>query len=209
MPKQNAHPYLSNEDLEDIRKQMFAFAMNQLSNPTLAEDAVQDAIIKTITHHDSFKGKSAYKSWVFSILKNTIIDILRKEKRNINVSSMGNADNQTNDDILENLFDQDGHWHKVQKPSKWETPEEDYQNSEFWVILENCLTNLPAEQSRVFMMREYIGLETNEICDECNITSNKFYVIMHRARLRLQSCLNINWFENSNSSEENTGGTYA
>lgn len=189
------HPHLSTADLADIHGQMLAFAKNQLADTALAEDAVQDTLIKTITHHASFKGKSAYKSWVFSILKNTIIDMLRKQQKTITASSMGADEDENDDALFDTLFKKNGHWHKTQRPTSWHTPDESYENHEFWQVLEVCLTNLPAEQSRVFMMREYIGLETPEICDECNISTNKFYVLMHRARIKLQSCLSVNWFE--------------
>lgn len=194
------HPHLSTADLADIQQHMLRFARNQLADDSLAEDAVQEALIKTITHHDSFKGKSAYKSWVFAILKNTITDMLRKHGREVQMSSLTGKrdDDNQGDALLDTLFDNSGHWQKVQKPAKWDTPDESLEQDSFWQVMEACLNNLPSEQARVFMMREYIGLDTKEICTECNITTSKFYVVMHRARLKLQTCLSAKWFDHGN-----------
>jgi RNA polymerase sigma-70 factor (ECF subfamily) len=43
-------------------------------------------------------------------------------------------------------------------------------------------------------MREWLELETDEICKEPQITSTNLWVMLHRARLRLRECLQLNWF---------------
>lgn len=191
-----SHPVLADADLADIHQQMLAFARNQLNDHALADDMVQEALIKTMTHASSFKGKSAYKSWVFAILKNTIIDELRKRKREIQLSQLERQhDNDQTEALMDVLFDDTGHWHKMQRPAKWQTPDEALEKQDFWLVLEACLDHLPAQHARIFLMREYIGLDTGEVCDECDISSSKFYVVMHRARLKLQTCLSTNWFD--------------
>ncbi|MCY1367808.1 RNA polymerase sigma-70 factor [compost metagenome] len=61
-------------------------------------------------------------------------------------------------------------------------------------MFELCLEGLPGQQGRVFMMREYIGLDAREICAEVGITSTNLNVMLHRARLRLRECLENRWF---------------
>jgi DNA-directed RNA polymerase specialized sigma24 family protein len=39
------------------------------------------------------------------------------------------------------------------------------------------------------MMREFLDLDTEEICTELQITANHCSVLMYRARLRLRTCL--------------------
>ena len=43
-------------------------------------------------------------------------------------------------------------------------------------------------------MKEYIELGSDEICQNLNITRQNLYVLLHRARLRLQMCLSVKWF---------------
>ena len=44
------------------------------------------------------------------------------------------------------------------------------------------------------MMREFIQLETNEICENLNISISNLHVMLYRARLRLRECLENKWF---------------
>lgn len=67
-------------------------------------------------------------------------------------------------------------------------------DAQFWRVFEACLDRLPAAQARVFMMREFLELETPEICAVANITVSNLNVMLHRARLRLRECLENHWF---------------
>ena len=188
------HPHLSDEQLNDIHQLMLRFAYNQVNDHGLAEDLVQEALIKTLTYQDKFHGKSAYQTWVFSILKNTINDHFRR-KQTVNFSDTEYADD-AHDDVVDRLFDDSGHWQEGCAPQPLPNPHQVYENEAFFTVLEHCLDALPAEQSRVFLMREYLDMDTPAICAESNITDNKYYVLMHRARLKLQSCLGSNWLHN-------------
>ena len=179
--------------IEALRQQMLAFANLQISDTHLAEDAVQEALIGAFKKADSFAGRSAFKTWVFAILKNKIADVLRKRQRLKEVSDlMGNDDE---DDALSSLFDKKGHWNADDRPSNWGDPEQSFKQQQFWVIFETCLNNLPGQQAKVFMMREYIGLDTEEICKEVDLTVSNLHVLLYRARLRLQKCLELKWYE--------------
>jgi RNA polymerase sigma-70 factor (ECF subfamily) len=57
-----------------------------------------------------------------------------------------------------------------------------------------CLEGLPEKTARAFMMREHMGLETDEICKELGVTSTHVWVLLYRARMALRKCLEMNWF---------------
>ena len=44
------------------------------------------------------------------------------------------------------------------------------------------------------MMREFMELETSEICTTLGISSSNCWVILHRARIGLRECLENTWF---------------
>ena len=183
--------------LEKLRNQMFKFALIQLSDTHLAEDAVQEALIGALKNAQSFAGHAALKSWVFAILKNKIIDTLRHKQRTINVSSLLPDDDENED--FNALFDTEGAWQADVRPQTWANPEEAIRKGQFWRTFEACLDKLPSSQARVFMMREFIELESDEICDALGITTSNLHVMLHRARLRLRECLEDNWFTNGES----------
>ena len=66
-------------------------------------------------------------------------------------------------------------------------------------MFEACLDGVPAQQARVFMLREFMGFETDEIATEVGIGSSNVFVSLHRARLRLRECLDQRWFANARS----------
>lgn len=187
--------------IDDIYGAMFRFANNQLHDEQNAKDVVQDALLNAFRYADRFEGRSAFKSWIFAILKNKITDFIRQNQKYTALSDLkGDAvgDDEVSDEaLLSALFDECGHWQVCNAPAALSelSPDEQAQNQGFWQVLEYCLSHLPDEQARAFLMKEYIELETSEICQEMNITSQKFYVLMHRARLRLQTCLSAKWFD--------------
>lgn len=188
----NTSPLSDTESLENLRGQMLKFATLQLSDAHLAEDAVQDALIGALKNAGSFGGRAALKTWVFAILKNKIADVLRQKRRTINASSLLREDEEEEDFAA--LFNAKGFWQANERPVAWANPEESFREGQFWRVFEACLENLPGNQARVFMMREFIELDSHEICATIGITVSNLNVMLHRARLRLRECLESRWF---------------
>lgn len=180
--------------LTGLRRQMVRFATLQLRDPDLAEDAVQEALAGALKNARSFAGRAALKTWVFAILKNKIADALRQRSRLITASSLDDDDSDDEGGVFAALFDARGHWHEDAAPNRWQEPEASLRDSQFWRVFEACLDGLPQRSARVFMMREFVGLETDEICNTLALTRTNLHVLLHRARLRLRGCLESNWF---------------
>lgn len=180
--------------MDDLRLQMLKFARLQVRDSQLAEDAVQEAMLSAYQHIDRFARQSAFKTWVFSILKNKVIDLLRKEKRHVVASQLEDGPNLTGEALIEHLFEENGHWQKNERPKKWDQPDHGVENEHFWRIFDACLEALPAKYGRLFMMREFLEMETPEICHNEAISVTSLNVTLYRARLRLRTCLEDNWF---------------
>jgi RNA polymerase sigma-70 factor (ECF subfamily) len=174
--------------LAQLRRDLLRFARLQLRDGASAEDAVQEALAAAWTQADRFAGQSEHKTWVFGILRHKLVDTLRARRRTINLSAL--------DDELEaealldrELFKENGHWSPEAQPRSWPTPETALRQQQFWTLFEMCLNHLPEQIGRVFMMREFLDLETAEICEELQMTANHCSVMIYRARLRLRACL--------------------
>lgn len=181
-------------ELSALRGKMVKFATMQLGDPQLAEDAVQEALMGAFKNTAAYTGKASLKTWVFAILKNKITDILRHRARQRLVSISQTASDDDEDADLSELFNGRGMWEPDERPSPWGNPTETLQDKQFWRVFELCLEGLPGQQAKVFMMREYVGLDAREICSEVGITSTNLNVMLHRARLRLRECLEDRWF---------------
>ena len=180
-------------ELNALRPDLLRFARLQLRDAGAAEDAVQETLLAALLGSQNFQSRSSYKTWLISILRNKIIDIIRGQSREVPATAL--ADDEAGDDLLaESLFDRRGHWQEAAKPGRWADPEASFEQRQFWAVFEACLDHLPAKTARVFMMREFLGFETDEICKEAGISSSNCWVVLHRARLGLRTCLETNWF---------------
>ena len=186
--------------LEDIRKQMIKFAMLQLGDAHLAEDAVQEALIGALKNAASFGGRAALKTWIFAILKNKIVDTLRHKQRMVNASSL--LREEDDDEALSELFDQKGFWQQDERPVAWGNPEASLHESYFWRVFEACSERLPPKQARAFMMREFIELDADEVCVAMNLTTSNLHVLLYRARLRLRECIENRWYLQGERNDE-------
>ncbi len=173
-----------------LHKQMLQFASLQLNDFHQAEDVVQEALEGAMKNAASFAGRAAWKSWVFTILRNKISDALRMRYRHSNVQLTDDVDEQN----FGALFDESGHWPRNEHPQRWHLPDEAVEQEQFWTVFELCLTQLPTQNARAFMMREFIGLETQEICQEMALSVSNLNVMLWRARMRLRECLSQRWF---------------
>jgi RNA polymerase sigma-70 factor (ECF subfamily) len=177
------------QQIVDLRDYLFKFARLQLRNEAWAEDAVSETVLAALTKPQAFEQRSQLKSWLVGILKHKVIDMLRLHGREVS-SSAGDDDEADPLDYIG--FQADGHF--LEAPSDWGNPEQDLSSQQFMVIMEACANRLPTTQGRLFLMREWLELSSDEICKELDLTPTNLYVQLHRARLRLRECLELNWF---------------
>jgi RNA polymerase sigma-70 factor (ECF subfamily) len=107
--------------------------------------------------------------------------------------TLDSGSDDDNADPLEHIaFKTDGHF--AEKLADWGNPEQDLRSRQFMAIMEACTGKLPPVQGRLFLMREWLEMSSEEICKELGLTSTNLYVQLHRARLRLRECLELHWF---------------
>lgn len=174
----------------DLRVYLLKFARLQLRNEAWAEDAVSETLLAALSKPQAFEQRSQLKTWLVGILKHKIIDALRHHSREVCVS--GGTDDDHADPLEDMAFKADGHF--AEKPAEWGNPEQDMNSRQFFAVLEACTDKLPAVQGRLFLMREWLELSSEDICKELSLTPTNLYVQLHRARLRLRECLELNWF---------------
>lgn len=191
---------LSPPVLAEHRPVLFRYALLQLRDSALADDAVQETLLAAWQSSSNFMGKAGLRTWLIGILKHKIADSRRRSAREAvawNIEQIDNDDSATGQD---EFFMSNGRWNSG--PTTWTDPEAALGQQEFWAIYETCQNNLPPKMAKVFMLRELVGLEAFEVCQETGLSEANYWVIMHRARLRLRECLEIRWFNTTHSIEE-------
>lgn len=177
--------------LEPYRGYLLRYAALQLRDPVAAEDVVQDTLLAALEAGSRFSGRSSVKTWLTGILKHKIVDHMRRRNREQPLVATDDAD-ASEADAVDALFAEDGHWRNF--PADWGDPDRAFENKKFWEVFEACAKRMPAKTARVFTMREVLQLSTDEICKELEITTTNCWVMLHRARLALRECLELNWF---------------
>ena len=182
-------PALS-EILADLRPMLLKIARLQLRNETWAEDVVSETMIAALEGQQRFDGRSQLKTWVVGILKHKVIDQFRSHGREVSIEAQVEAGET---ETFDELFSADGHFRERPLPA-WGDPQAALSQTQFLEILQACVDKLPANLGRIFMMREWMDLETDQICEQMSITSSNAFVMLYRARMRLRECLEQNWF---------------
>jgi RNA polymerase sigma-70 factor (TIGR02943 family) len=184
MPKHLLNP---NKWIDLYADYLFNFTISRVNDREMAQDLVQETFLAGLKSMKNFKGEASERTWLISILKRKIIDHYRKInsiKGKAEVRITSNNDSETEGDWLEE---------RVADPFD-KTAEDTMQNTELGEAILNCLSKLPEKQSEVFRMKSIEGIETEDICNELNITASNLWVIIHRARTAMALCLKENWF---------------
>ncbi|HZZ91736.1 MAG TPA: sigma-70 family RNA polymerase sigma factor [Usitatibacter sp.] len=180
-------------EIEGHRPYLVRYAMAQLRDPQLAEEAVQDCLLAALEGISRFAGESTLRTWLTAILRFKVIDLQRRtiaERRNVELTeSIAYGEDEA---WMDDLFDETGHWRDP--PQAWSNPESAFEQKRFWEVFDRCIERLPAAAGRVFFKREVLGEDTEEICRAEGITASNCWVILHRARIALRGCLEANWF---------------
>ncbi len=169
---------------------LFNFALARIRDKDIAEDLVQETFLAGLKGGKSFNGKSSELTWLTSILKNKINDYYRKVKRNNDVfyAESNTVRNQKD-------FDENGNWNIENAPSDWgDNPEKLMIQKDFKEIFHRCLSDLSPKLASVFSLKEIEQKNSSEICKELNISPSNLWVMLHRSRLLLRRCLEVNWF---------------
>ncbi|MBS0193591.1 MAG: sigma-70 family RNA polymerase sigma factor [Proteobacteria bacterium] len=182
MPKVHANAPPDFPQLAEQRAYLLRVARLQLRDEHLAEDMVSDTITQAFERRASFRGDSSLRTWLTTILKNRIVDHLRRQWREQPL--------ETPDDDGEEftpLFDRGGHW--AQAPSSTPDPEQLCAQDAFLAAVRACVDKLPPRIGQVFVLREVFGSDTSELCKDLGLTASNVWVQLYRARVMLRTCL--------------------
>lgn len=167
---------------------LYAYAMSRLHDHEAAADCVQDTFLAGIKALDSFDGSRDIKFWLRGIMRNKIVDRIRKSVKENKVD----IDNE-DEALLENF------WFRYSgiattNPEPWQfDPRKFYDNTEFWEVFNECIREIKDPARKVFVLRVLEDRTTEEVCKVMDITPNYLWVLLHRARKQLKVSLEKRW----------------
>ncbi len=173
---------------------LFRYAVTRVYAREIAEDIVQDTFLSAYSSLDKFKAESSEKTWLFSILKNKIIDHYRKKKTIF-------IETDDSEEQHDDFFEGQGHWDQRMVPHEWaDVPSQEVERKEFQLVLQRCMGKLPEQQRTIFTLKYLEDESSDKICKELSINASNYWVVIHRAKLLLRQCLEKNWFEKNTPS---------
>jgi RNA polymerase sigma-70 factor (ECF subfamily) len=172
------------EWLERYGDALYRYALSRLRRPHDAEEAVQEALLAALQARGDFQGRSHPRTWLLGILRHKILDRLRARAQRGPGADV---------DDLDSFFDATGHW---RRPTvRWSDPAVLAERREFWQVVDSCLGKLPSRMAAAFTLRTLDDFAPDVVCADLAISPANFWVLLHRARLRLVRCLQLHWFD--------------
>ena len=93
------------EIIRDYKDGLILYLTSIVGNVQTAEELAEDTIVLSGTKKPKDKGKSSFKTWLYTIGRNVAIDYLRKHSKYIEVSmDDNNADLISDEDVVESAY---------------------------------------------------------------------------------------------------------
>ncbi|HEY4067129.1 MAG TPA: sigma-70 family RNA polymerase sigma factor [Burkholderiaceae bacterium] len=161
---------VSTSELVSHRSYLVRFAQRKLRDPLMAEDAVHDVFEAVLSGRAVFAGRAALRSWLTAVLKNKIVDTVR---RNVGMDSLDDVDAEGSPA------------HAVECPQP--RPDEIAEQQQLLMIALKRIEALPPGLRDVMRLRVLEEQSTEEVCAELGISEDNLFVRLHRARKQLLS----------------------
>jgi RNA polymerase sigma-70 factor, ECF subfamily len=156
---------------------VYSLAVSVLNNPEDAEEAVQEAVLKALSHLSDFRGEAKFSTWLISITINEARLKLRKDRRHLYES------------VDEQRASEDGEYFPKDFADWREVPSEALQRKELREALKNAIASLPLKYREVLILRDVQQLRIEEVARILGITEGSVKTRLLRARLQMRDAL--------------------
>ena len=146
---------------------LFASIRRDVGCPILAEDIVQDAFVRAFTALASFRGGSAFYTWLYRIAMNSRRSYLRKSQATV---------------TLQHDLAGGEPWQKATPDS----PTDRIERDEARVQVRQALSRLDENHRRILILREFDGCDYRTIAQLLRVNMGTVRSRLARARSRLK-----------------------
>ncbi|HME03022.1 MAG TPA: sigma-70 family RNA polymerase sigma factor [Solirubrobacteraceae bacterium] len=176
--------------IERDHASMKRLARTFVDSDAVAEEVTQETWVAVLNGIHAFEGRSALRTWIFSILTNRAKTYAIRERRTLPFSAAAEADGFASVDPEEFVRDGEewaGHW--AIPPRPWQRPERRVLSLEIREQLRRALGELPERQRVVVTLRDVEGFTAEEVRGLLDLSVENQRVLLHRGRARLRACL--------------------
>ncbi len=161
--------------IEPYMQKAYNIALGVTANPHEAEDAAQEALIKAYNSIGNFSGNSSFYTWLYRIVYNCALDMLRKKHRSpLGLFALHSSENE--DEEIPIVDD---------RP----LPEESVIKGELCHEVRRALSMLKESYRIVVVLRDMEGLNYEEIANILDISEGTVKSRIHRGRESLKNII--------------------
>lgn len=159
--------------LQANNRRLFRIARGILRNDSEAEDVVQEAYIRALTHLDGFRGDSSLSTWLSRIVMNEAMGRLRGQRSSLRWSSLPEHGREA--EIIQ-----------FPAASASSDPEISMAQREIQVVVEHAIDELPESFRLVFIARVIEEMNVEETAELLDLKPETVKTRLHRARAMLR-----------------------
>ena len=160
-------------------KNVYNLALRTLGNAQDAEDVTQEAFLKAYRSLSSYRGDSKFSVWLYRIVTNLCLDLLRAKKRRPTQSL--------------NVENDEGEEDELDIPDEHFSPEHLLDRKLTRESVQRGLASLPDDARQILLLREIQGLSYEEIGRVLELDPGTVKSRIFRARKRLCTFLLQDW----------------
>jgi len=163
--------------VERHQRRAFSIAMGLVRDESDARELVQDAFLRVYKNIATFQGQSSFFTWLYRIITNLSIDLIRKPGRQVAELDESREDGDPNKDFpfLSRIDGSD--------------PVDVVRRAEIASRLREALAALPDYHRGVIVMREVEGLSYEEMAEAMGVSKGTIMSRLFHARQKLQKAL--------------------
>jgi len=156
---------------EAHKRRVYSLCLRMVSDPTEAEDLSQEAFLQVFRKLSTFRGESAFSTWLHRLVVNVVLMHLRK--KGLQQVSLDEVDSSQ------------------EEPVKREYGDDDRRllGSVDRINLDRAIAELPPGYRAVFVLHDVEGYEHNEIAQIMSYSVGNSKSQLHKARLKLREWL--------------------
>lgn len=156
--------------VHDHEARLFRFCLSVLDDPADAEDATQESFIAALRSLKTYRGESAFQTWLFSIALNACRSALRQRKRRATLTAAVSDPS-------------------ISHGTGRQNPEREFMEQERAQVLWQAISELDEKHRLPIVLRYYDELSTQEIADVLGISLGTVHSRLSIARTRLTGAL--------------------
>lgn len=184
-----AAPLTAERVFNEYAPRVYNLARRMLGNDADAEDVTQDVLLQVVRKLDTFRGESAFPTWLHRVTVNAALAHRRKRATR--------QQRQTHDP-LDTLFEGagDGHHHHASPVRPWSvSPDQPVLDAETQELIEKAIADLPEPYRDVYVLADVEGLPNAEIGEMLELSVPAVKSRLHRARLMMRDALSPHFEE--------------